>query len=77
MTIEERLARLEEAFGVRFIGMDSSQLAAELKPENLVGDRYPYWLSDYQIRVGIAKIEAGIPNLSGPVDKLGGPVDPQ
>lgn len=60
MTLEERVAFLEQIIGTKFVTQrDTGSLAAELKPENeLPTGQYPYILSDYQIRIGIAKIEA-------------------
>ena len=75
MTTEERLDRMEKMLGVKFLGMDSAQLKAELKPENqLDGGRYPYMLSDYQLHVGVDEVKEW---LKGPIDNLGPPIPPQ
>lgn len=59
----DRLSKVEATAGVRFVGLDSSALAAALKdPRNqLEGQRWPLFLSDFEIRVGIKKIEDRLP----------------
>ncbi len=55
---EDRLTKLEEILGLKFVGMTSEQLNASLIPNNAIfNGRYPLFLSDFQIRVGIQKLE--------------------
>lgn len=69
-TIEERLTALEEMVGTKYIGKSSDELAAALVPAStILGGRYPLFLSDYQIRVGIADISS----VPGPKGDKGDP----
>jgi hypothetical protein len=59
--LEEKVAFLEQFVGTQFVGKTSAELAAALNPSStLPGGRYPLFLSDYQIRVGLAGIEGGV-----------------
>lgn len=65
---DDRTTKLEEIVGLKFVGLTSEQLTASLTPENAtLGDRFPLFLSDYQIRVGIKKLEDRITALEGGV----------
>lgn len=58
---EQRIAVLEQILGQAFLGLTSSELAARLTPANeLPGGRYPYILSDYQLRIGLAEAVSGL-----------------
>ncbi len=57
---------LKVIVGTKFSGMSSGQLAASLVPANaILGGRYPLFLSDYQVRVGIAAIDGDLQNVKG------------
>lgn len=57
MTLEERISFLETVVGIKWA--TTHPVEADLVPANyLPDDRYPLMLSDYQIRLGIAKVEA-------------------
>jgi hypothetical protein len=60
-SLAARVVTLEQILGKIFLGKTSDQLAPELKAANeLPGGRYPYILSDYQLRVGLAQIQSGL-----------------
>lgn len=63
-SLKARVEVLEQILGKVFLGKSSDQLAAELKPANeLAGGKYPYLLSDYQLRVafgGVVNQTAGL-----------------
>lgn len=58
-TLEERVQFLETVVGIRWA--TTHPVEGDLVPENYLPDsRYPLMLSDYQIRLGIAKIEGRV-----------------
>jgi hypothetical protein len=59
-SLKARVDFLERFVGTQYVGKSSGELAAALVPEStLPGGRYPIFLSDYQIRVGLASMESG------------------
>ncbi len=70
--LEERLAKAEKIIGLQFVTeRDTGSLAAELKPVNqLPTGQYPWILSDYQIRIGIAEIDRQLTELKVKIESL-------
>jgi hypothetical protein len=66
-SLKARVEFLERFVGTQYVGKSSGELAAALVPEStLPGGRYPIFLSDYQIRVGLAGMESAFQaQLSG------------
>lgn len=68
-SLAARVTVLEQMIGTQYLGKSSSELAASLTPEHTVlGGRYPLFLSDYQIRVGLAE---GFSGLQAKIGSLG------
>src|SRR5688572_25218630 len=58
--LEAKVTRLEQMLGTGFL--DRAPAQSDLVPANELGasGRYPYILSDYQIRVGLAQLATGL-----------------
>lgn len=71
-SLRDRVAVLEQMLGKKYLGLASSELRDSLNPANtLPGGRYPYMLSDYQLRIGLQEIYDGLQNqVSGVASRL-------
>jgi hypothetical protein len=65
-SLQSRVVTLEQILGKIFLGKTSAELQAALVPANeLPGGKYPYLLSDYQLRAfGLAGLQAQVSGLA-------------
>lgn len=65
-SLKARVAALEQVLGTSFLGKTSGQLQLELKPANeLPGGKYPYILSDYQLRTsGLGGLQSQVSGVT-------------